>query len=238
LVADAPCWLLEEIGKWLRSFLWTGKEKALGGQCLVAWNNVCQPHCFRGLGIKDFKLQGLALRVRWEWLRRTDTNRTWQGLPMLIDTHAREVFDSLVKIQVGDGRGTLFWRDRWFKGRSVGDLAPAVVSLVKPRAANSRTVADALLNNRWIMDLSGVLSGHGAVQCIQLWAALRSFDRDPDAADIFSWPWSSSGCYSARSTYRVLSQGKVRAATNDCIWKSWASPNCKIFIWLALRYRI
>jgi hypothetical protein len=59
--------------------------------------------------VKNLRLQGLALRVRWEWLRRTDPTRSWQGLPPLTDTQARDVFDSLVQIKVGDGSRVLFW---------------------------------------------------------------------------------------------------------------------------------
>uniref|UniRef100_M8BFV5 asparagine--tRNA ligase n=2 Tax=Triticinae TaxID=1648030 RepID=M8BFV5_AEGTA len=56
-----------------------------------------------GLGARDLRLQGLALRVRWEWLRRTDSERPWQGLPMAVDREARAVFDSLAHIEVGRG---------------------------------------------------------------------------------------------------------------------------------------
>jgi hypothetical protein len=66
---------------------------------------------FGGLGIRNLRIHGLAMRVRWEWLRRTDMTRPWQGLNFIIDGKAREVFDSLVKIEVGDGKRVLFWRD-------------------------------------------------------------------------------------------------------------------------------
>jgi hypothetical protein len=97
IVAEAPAWLLEEINKSLRGFFWAGKERANGGQCLVAWNQICKPHVFGGLRVKNLRLQGLALRIRWEWMRRTDGMRVWQGLPMVKDGDAREVFDSLVQ---------------------------------------------------------------------------------------------------------------------------------------------
>ena len=58
--------------------------------------------------MRDLELQGLALRVRLEWLKRTDPTRPWQGLVMMEDKDAREVFDSLVKIDVGDGSKVLF----------------------------------------------------------------------------------------------------------------------------------
>jgi hypothetical protein len=108
LVPEAPCWLFDEVDKWFRGFFWNAKDRASGGQCLVAWNQVCKEFEHGGLGVKNLRLQGLALRVRWEWLRRTDPDRPWQGLPPFSDAQAREVFDKLVKIQNGDGRQVLF----------------------------------------------------------------------------------------------------------------------------------
>ena len=43
MIAEAPAWVLEEINKWMCAFFWAGKEKANGGQCLVAWNTACKP---------------------------------------------------------------------------------------------------------------------------------------------------------------------------------------------------
>ncbi|KAM0911464.1 hypothetical protein ACQ4PT_013479 [Festuca glaucescens] len=88
VVTEAPLWLLEEINKWMRAFFWAGKSEVRGGQCLVAWRSICKPKEFGGLGVKDLRLQGLALRVRWHWLRRTDQERPWQGLPGLNDPEA------------------------------------------------------------------------------------------------------------------------------------------------------
>jgi hypothetical protein len=72
------------------------------------WEQICKPKVFGGLGIRNLWIHGLAMHVRWEWLRRTDTTRPWQGLNFIIDGKAREVFDSLVKIEVGDGKRVLF----------------------------------------------------------------------------------------------------------------------------------
>jgi hypothetical protein len=41
----------------------------------MAGESVCEPYEFGGLGIKNLRLQGLMLRVSWEWLRRTDLGR-------------------------------------------------------------------------------------------------------------------------------------------------------------------
>ena len=79
--------------------------------CLVAWNNICKPVGYGGLGVKNLQIQALALRVRWDWLRRVDPEGPWQGILLFVDKEARQVFDSLVKIKVGNGERVVFWKD-------------------------------------------------------------------------------------------------------------------------------
>ena len=56
----------------------------------------------------NLRNESLALWVRWEWLRRTDPNRPWQGLSLQADPDAKAVFNSLVSITVGRGDRVLF----------------------------------------------------------------------------------------------------------------------------------
>lgn len=92
LVTEAPAWVLGAMEKWGRAFFWAGTDEINGGKCLVAWSKVVPPTCCGGLGIENPKLQGLALRVRWEWLRCTDPGKPWQGLQIFGDISARLVF--------------------------------------------------------------------------------------------------------------------------------------------------
>ena len=77
-----PTWVITEIDKRRRGFLWAGKEKANGGQCAVAWQRACMPTEFGGLGIPDLRLACYALRLRWMWLKRTDVRRPWKDLDL------------------------------------------------------------------------------------------------------------------------------------------------------------
>jgi hypothetical protein len=158
LILEAPVWLLEEIGKSMRGFFWAAKERANGGQCLVSWEQICKPVEFGGLGVKDLRLQGIALRMRWSWLRRTDPSRPWQGLPLEEDEMARTAFESLVQIKVGNGELVYFWRDRWINGKFVAEIAPGRWSTVSARLRNRRTMQQALTDNVWLLDLSSRLT--------------------------------------------------------------------------------
>ena len=204
MIAEAPAWVFEEIDQWMRSFFWAGKEKVNGGQCLVALNSVCKPTWQGGLGVLNLQLQGLAWRVRWEWLRRTDPDRPWQGLPMAVDREAREVFDSMVHIIVGKGSKVLFWRDRWIHGFAVKDIAPLIHALVDTRTINRRTVEDGLLEGCWLHDISGDVNFVGHMQLLHLNLAISTINCDPNREDSFSWPADPSGSYTAKSTYNRL----------------------------------
>jgi hypothetical protein len=134
-------------------------------------------------------------------MKSAPVNSIWLSVGVM----AREVFDSLVEIRVGDGAKTLFWRDRWLRGMAVCDHEPEVHGMVNTRCKNSRTVQQALLNHRWLNDIQGNLSPRGLVQCLVLLLMVSTFFRDS-----FGWPCSPCGQYTARSTYKRLCMGPER----------------------------
>jgi hypothetical protein len=69
-------WAIQEIDRRSRAFLWSGAESTNGRKCKVAWRIACAPKDFGGLGLLDLRIMGYALRLRWEWLWRTDTEST------------------------------------------------------------------------------------------------------------------------------------------------------------------
>jgi hypothetical protein len=59
-----PQGTIDAIDRRRRSFLWTGEDPAHGAQCLVAWENVCQPKEQGGLGIKNLPAQNKCLLLK------------------------------------------------------------------------------------------------------------------------------------------------------------------------------
>ena len=238
MLLNAPDWVFEEIDKCLRSFFWAGKEKSNGGQCLVAWDTVCRPTIFGGLGIKNIRKQALALRVRWKWLRRVDRERPWQGIGMTKDDEASLVFNSMIKIVVGNGENVYFWKDRWIHGFTISEIAPLISAMVRTREKNVRTMQQAIVDNAWIHDVQGDLSFMAHMQVANLCQALATVPIIATAPDQFIWPADASGCYTAKSVYNRLCIGLLASPTARCIWKSWAPLRYKIFAWLMVQYRL
>jgi hypothetical protein len=239
MVAEAPAWLLDEVNKWMRAFFWAGKEEVKGGQCLVAWRSICQPKEFGGLGIKNIRLQGLALRVRWAWLRRTDPTRPWQGLPSLHDAEATDAFQSMASFILGDGHKIFFWRDRWINGFTAEEIAPEVFALVPTRRKNVCTVADAMRDNGWLDDVEGEMTAGLWEHCLRLWEAVETVERDEMRPDQILWKGSASGEYSAKATNALLCQGSTKWSMYKPVWKSFAPIKGRIdftclFIWSIL----
>jgi hypothetical protein len=60
-----PAGVVEAIDKRCRPFLWTGEEACDGGQCKVAWPDVCIPKKFGGLGVLSLSTQNDALLAKF-----------------------------------------------------------------------------------------------------------------------------------------------------------------------------
>ena len=48
------------------------------------------------------------------------------------------------------------------------------------------------------------------------------------------WRFSSNGLFSSKSAYRAFFIGAETFEPWKRVWKSWAAPKCKVFIWLAI----
>ena len=96
-----------------------------------------------GLGIPDLRILGFALRLRWEWLRRTDTNFAWSKLPSTTERAVDRMFQSSVSLALGDGSTAKFWTDAWLSAGAISSFAPNLLRAVGRRHRN-RTGKDAL----------------------------------------------------------------------------------------------
>jgi len=231
---DFPPWAIREVDKIRRGFLWRGRRDAKGGHCLVAWVKVCLPKELGGLGISDLKSLGWALRMRWVWLKKTEPHRP---LPIHVPEQVRAFFKVAVYSEVGDGTKTLFWTDRWLHGHCIADLAPRLFAIIPKRRIKQRTVQHALTNQSWISDIKGAITVGVIIDYLHLWDVLSDFFLQPDVEDRHIWRFSSDGQYSAKTAYKGFFVGTTSFEPCERIWKTWAPPKCRFFVWLVAHNR-
>uniref|UniRef100_A0A0E0R154 Uncharacterized protein n=1 Tax=Oryza rufipogon TaxID=4529 RepID=A0A0E0R154_ORYRU len=88
-------------------------------------------------------------------------------------------------------------------------LAPSIYDAVPARFRNHRTVAEALLNKRWIQDITGALGMQAILEYLSLWPVMKSIQLS-DQEDSLHWRWETSGEYSSRSAYQAQFLGRIR----------------------------
>jgi hypothetical protein len=96
--------------------------------------------------------------MRWLWLKRTDPSRPWSCLPAKTESLGEALFAVSIIVEVGDGLHSFFWTDKWIDGRSIADIAPALLNAVRPQVRRTKTVAQGLENNAWARDITGALT--------------------------------------------------------------------------------
>jgi hypothetical protein len=95
-------------------------------------------------------------------------------------------------------------------------------------------LAQALGGQQWISDILTPLSWTGIQQFLLIWDAVSNIALTQEA-DIHTWLHTSSGHFSSRSCYRTFFMGAIIFEPWKRLWKSWAPPKCKYFLWLAIR---
>jgi hypothetical protein len=238
IALDLPKWVIKAIDKKRRGFLWKGHQQANGGNCLVTWEKVQRPIEYGGLGIHNLELLGCTLKIRWLWAQKTDDERPWAGLPIAVPHKARALFNVAVNAIVGNGEKILFWTDRWLDGYTMAEIAPNLFKAVPKRTARRRTVAQALHNRSWTQDVKGARTVEVLLELFQIWDIVDGFVLHPQTPDQYKWNLTHDGSYSSKSAYAAFFEGSIKFGPWRRIWKTWAPPRCKFFIWLVFHNRV
>jgi len=175
--------------------------------------------------------------MRWAWLKKTEPHRPWASLPIQIPDQINAFFSVAVVTEVGNGNHTLFWTDRWIHGQSIADLAPRLLEAIPLRRVKRRTVREALTDHSWLLDIKGACTVGVIVDFLHLWEVLYNFELEPNVEDVHIWRLSNSRQYSVKSAYEGFFLGSTQFGPYERIWKSWAPPKCRFFLWLVAHNR-
>jgi hypothetical protein len=104
---------------------------------------------------------------------------------------------------------------------------------VPKRRINNRSVHDALTDRKWVADIQGALTVGVISKFLLLWDILYDFELHEGVDDNHFWRLAASGKYSAKEAYESLFLGSIGFEPFMSIWKTWAPPRCRFFLWLA-----
>jgi hypothetical protein len=94
-----------------------------------------------------------------------------------------------------------------------------------------------LTNLTWISDIQGALTVGVMVDYLHLWDILADFLLQPNVEDRHIWRFSSDGQYSAKTAYKRFFCGVYTFEPWERVWKTWAPPKCRFFVWLVAHNR-
>jgi hypothetical protein len=130
-----------------RAFFWSADKNGhcSSGSCLVAWENLCCPREFGGLGVRDLGIQNICLLLKLvhrlhcpqssAWARWVQSRASicslqgdlhgehWQALRSILP-----LYQAITTVSVGDGRTCSFWHDIWVGDEPLADRFPALFS--------------------------------------------------------------------------------------------------------------
>ena len=172
-------------------------EEVTGGRCKVNWWLVTSPVEHGGLVIPNMERFARALRLRWLWLAWTDPARPWARLELPCDKD-RALFASATTMTVGGGNRALFWHCTWLGDQPLRQVYP---DLFRRSTRKNRMVAEAIRDDRWIMDLRRGNNLEIIPQVVLLQRRIRDANlvlREGIEDEI---TWKAGGHYTARSAY-------------------------------------
>ena len=121
LAIGLPQKTIKAMNKICRGFLWCAEAQASGGQCAVAWEQVCTPRWAGGLEIPNLKWLNVATQARWPWLQKTDSTRPWAEFSLKVLEVSRQLCRAAMSTTIGSGTEALFWEDKWIDGASTAE---------------------------------------------------------------------------------------------------------------------
>jgi hypothetical protein len=144
-------------------------------------------------------------------------------------------------VEVGDGLHSFFRTDKWIDGRSIADIAPALLNAVRPQVRRKKTMAQGLENNAWARDITGALTVQVIIDYLLIWDVIRQRNfihaLNSGTEDKFRWKWTTDGQFSTASAYRALFIGQHAVPGAKVLTKTRTPGLCKFFIWLAMHDR-
>ncbi|KAG7617742.1 putative ribonuclease H domain, reverse transcriptase zinc-binding domain-containing protein [Arabidopsis thaliana] len=261
-----PKTVCKQIISVLADFWWRNKQEAKGMHW-KAWDHLSRPKAEGGIGFKDIEAFNLALlgKQMWRMLSRPESlmakvfksryfhksdplNAPLGSRPSFVwkSIHAsQEILRQGARAVVGNGEDIIIWRHKWL------DSKPASAALRMQRVPPQEYASvSSILKVSDLIDESGREWRKDVIEMLfpeverKLIGELRPGGRR--ILDSYTWDYTSSGDYTVKSGYWVLTQIiNKRSSPQEVsepslnpiyqkIWKSQTSPKIQHFLWKCL----
>jgi hypothetical protein len=187
-----------------------------------------------GLGILDLEHFNRALRLRWQWQRWIDDQKSWANMTLAHSTTEQELFRVCTSVTVGDGAKASFWHDHWLYGQAPKEIAPDLLHLARLKNC---TIQTALSERTWMKGLRRISSIEQIHQFVKLWSLLQQVHLVDRPYEI-RWRFNTNGKYSSKSAYQVQFSGSFADFDWARLWSAKAENKCKMFCWLVLQNKL
>lgn len=132
-------------------------------------------------------------------------------------------------VTLGDGKTAKFWKNRWIGREPLLSTFPA---LYKHSRRKKRTVADALRNEQWLLDLQHGNTLAIAADFLRMRRLIQGTQLSAMEPDKITWIKGNHGSSSTSCAYKMQFQRTGPTCFKPLIWKPWAPAKLKMFMWL------
>lgn len=246
---------IKEIEKLCSAFLWSGAAMN-PRKAKVLWDDVCKPKQEGGLGLRSLKeandvcclklvwkiaSHGKSFWVQWIetyllkkksfWsLKNTTTLGSWIWKKLL---KYRELAKSLCKVDVGNGKQTSFWFDKWSDLGRLVDVA-GERGIIDMGITRQMSLSEAWTKRRRRRHRASHLN---IIEDVL--ATVRQHQTEED--DVLLWMGKEDkfrAHFSTRDTWNHIRMIATKVFWHKAIWFIHETPKYSFCVWLAVRDRL
>ena len=249
-VIRLPDWVINEIDKIRRRFLWKGASEQGKGYHLVDWQKVCKPKDIGGLGILDMRIFNQSLLLKWIWWWHKNEQRIWKPIMQMepldvsniptapifkqVNMEIVSFFNNSTIFIPGDGSRILVWEHNWGYGILKHRLQYVYSYALQPQLTLWQLATSQEITTNFRPNMSD--EALSELQIIRQWILITNLQ--PMIADETKWNWTTTGEFTVHSAYRALKTGPCIDTDIKHIWSLRAPPRMLIFSWLTYYNKI
>lgn len=158
----------------------------------------------------------------------------WVGMGNPCDQMEKALFYASTTITVGNGACTPLWDSPWVQGCMPKKIAPLIF---EASTRKNWKVCKALKEDAWVsrIKITASFSLAHIQEFIVLWTTIHGFHLDDNAEDNILWKHTDCGENTVKSAYLTQFHGTTCSPMEHTLWKAWAPPKVKFFVWLAIQ---